>query len=34
MVNHRPANLRSPGREILIHDDHIDRPADVANGVA
>jgi hypothetical protein len=33
-MDHRPANLRSPLREILIHHDHIDRPADAADRVA
>lgn len=33
-MDHRPANLRSPFSEILIHHDHIDRPADPADGIA
>lgn len=33
-MDHRPANLRSPLREILIHHDHIDRPADPTDRIA
>ena len=32
-MDHRPANLRPPLREILIHHDHIDRPADAADSI-
>jgi hypothetical protein len=34
VMHHRPANLRPPLREILIHHDHIDRPADPADRIA
>ncbi len=33
-MDHRPANLRPPLREILIHHDHIDRPADPTDCIA
>jgi hypothetical protein len=33
-MNHRPANLRPPLRKILIHHDHIDRPANPSNRIA
>jgi predicted RNase H-like HicB family nuclease len=33
-MDHRPANLRPPLREILIHHNHIDRPADPADRIA
>ena len=33
-MDHRPANLRPPFSEILIHHDHVDRPADPADGIA
>jgi hypothetical protein len=33
-MDHRPANLRPPLREILIHHDHIDRPADPTDRIA
>jgi len=33
-MDHRPPNLRSPLREFLVHHDHIDRPADPADGIA
>jgi hypothetical protein len=34
VVDHRPANLPAPFREILIHHDHIDRSADPADCIA
>lgn len=33
-MNHRPANLRPPIRQCLVHHDHIHRPADPADGIA
>ncbi len=33
-MDHRPANLRPPFGQILIHHDHIDRPSDPADGIA
>ncbi len=34
MMNHRPTHLAPPGRQILVHHDHVDRPADTADSVA
>lgn len=34
MMDHRPADLRSPLRKILIHHNHIDRPANPAYRIA
>jgi hypothetical protein len=33
-MDHRPANLPASLREILVHHDHVDRPADPADGIA
>ncbi len=33
MMNHRPANLRPPIRQLLVHHDHIHRPADPPDSV-
>jgi hypothetical protein len=33
-MDHRPANLRPPLHEILVHHDHIDRPADSTDRIA
>ncbi len=33
-MDHRPADLRSPLRKILIHHNHIDRPANPAYRIA
>ena len=33
-MDHRPANLPAPLCEILVHHDHIDRPADPADCIA
>lgn len=33
VVNHRPAHLRSSGREIIVHHDHVYRSANVADSV-
>jgi hypothetical protein len=33
-MDHRPANLRPPLREILIHHNHIDRPPDPPDRIA
>lgn len=33
-MDHGPANLRPPFSEILIHHDHVDRPADPADSIA
>lgn len=32
-MDHRPTNLPTPLREILVHHDHIDRPADAADSI-
>src|ERR1700761_9346558 len=34
VMHHRPANLRSPLREILIPHDYIDWPADASDRIA
>jgi hypothetical protein len=34
MMDHRPPDLASPGRQILVHHDHVDRPADATDSVA
>jgi hypothetical protein len=34
VMDHRPANLPAPLCEILVHHDHIDRPADPADCIA
>jgi hypothetical protein len=34
VVDHRPANLRPPIRQHLVHDDYIHRSADPADGIA
>lgn len=33
-MNHRPANLRPPIRQRLVHHNHIHRPADPADSIA
>jgi hypothetical protein len=33
MMNHRPANLRPSIRQLLVHHDHIHRPADPPDSV-
>lgn len=33
-MDHRPANLRPPLREILLHHNRIDRPADATDRIA
>lgn len=32
-MDHRPANLPTSLRKILVHHDHIDRPADAADSI-
>ena len=33
-MNHRPTHLRTTRGQLLIHHDHIDRPADPADSIA
>jgi hypothetical protein len=32
-MDHRPTNLRPPIRQLLVHHDHVHRPADPSDGV-
>ena len=33
-MNHRSAHLPATGSQLLVYHDHVDRPADSANGIA
>jgi hypothetical protein len=32
-MDHRPTNLRSPIRQLIVHNDHIHRPADPPDSI-